>query len=139
MANDDEPSTDKVQSHMNELFNIGNGNNDNSFPLNLSYVQRIQNLELNIRNSKLKAFIEDSKSGCYYDFIEDMKLISYKGKIYVPESLCGRTLGWYHHYLNHPGGDCLANTLSTVCYWKGLTSQAKGFCKKCNKCQVSEK
>ena len=139
MANDDEPSTDKVQSHMNELFNIGNRNNDNGFPLDLSDVQRIQNLELNIRNSKLKAFIEDSKSGYYYDFIEDMKLILYKGKIYVPESLRGRTLGWYHHYLNHPGGDRLANTLSTVCYWKGLTSQAKGFCKKCNKCQVSKK
>jgi hypothetical protein len=139
MENDDEPSTDKVQSHMNELFNIGRENNDNGFPLDLSDVQRIQNLELNIRNSKLKAFIEDSKSGYYYDFIEDMKLILYKGKIYVPESLRGRTLGWYHHYLNHPGGDRLANTLSTVCYWKGLTSQAKGFCKKCNKCQVSKK
>ena len=139
MANDDEPSTDKVQSHINELFNIRNGNNDNGFPLDLSDVQRIQDLELNIRNSKLKAFIEDSKSGYYYDFIEDMKLILYKGKIYVPESLRGRTLGWYHHYLNHPGGDRLANTLSTVCYWKGLTSQAKGFCKKCNKCQVSKK
>jgi len=54
-----------------------------------------------------------------------MKLILFKGKIYVPESLCGHTLGWYHHYLNHPGGDHLANTLPTVCYWKGLTSQAK--------------
>jgi len=80
MANDNEPSTNepstnKVQSHMNKLFNIGNRNNDNGFPLNLSDVQRIQNLELNIRNSKLKAFIEDSKSGYYYDFIEDMKLI----------------------------------------------------------------
>ena len=31
MANNDEPSTDKVQSHMNELFNIGNRNNDNGF------------------------------------------------------------------------------------------------------------
>jgi len=56
MANDDEPSADKVQSHMNELFNIRNRNN--GFPLDLSDVQRIQNLELNIRNSKLKAFIE---------------------------------------------------------------------------------
>ena len=114
MANDDEPSTDKVQSHMNKLFNIGNRNNNSGFPLNLSDVQRIQNLELNIRNSKLKAFIEDSKSGYYYDFIEDMKLILYEGKIYVPESLRRRTLGWYHHYLNHSGGDRLANTLSTV-------------------------
>jgi len=124
---------------MNELFNIRNRNNDNGFPLDLSDVQRIQNLELNIRNSKLKAFIDDSKSRYYYDFIEDTKLILYKGKIYVPEFLCGHTLGWYHHYLNRPGGDRLANTLSTVCYWKGLTSQAKGFCKKCNTCQVSKK
>jgi len=62
MANNDELSTDKVQSHINELFNIGNRNNDNGFPLDLSDVQRIQNLELNLRNSKLKVFIDDSKS-----------------------------------------------------------------------------
>jgi len=47
MANDDEPSTDKVQSHMNNLLNIENRHNNYGFPLNLSDVQRLQNLELN--------------------------------------------------------------------------------------------
>jgi len=55
MANDDEPSTDKVQNHMTKLFNIGNRNNDNGFPLDLSDVQRIQNLKLNIKNSRVKS------------------------------------------------------------------------------------
>jgi hypothetical protein len=59
----------------------------------------------------------------------------YEGKIYVPESLHGCTIEWYHYYLNHPGGDCLPNTLLQVCYWKGLTHQAKQFAKACQQCQ----
>jgi Integrase core domain. len=59
----------------------------------------------------------------------------YEDKIYVPQSLRGRTIEWYHYYLNHPGGDRLANTLFQVCYWKGLTHQAKQFAKGCQQCQ----
>jgi hypothetical protein len=63
----------------------------------------------------------------------------YDGKIYVPESLRGRTPEWYHYYLNHPGGDRLANTLLQVCYWKGLTHQAKQIAKACPQCQKFKK
>ena len=45
------------------------------------------------------------------------------------------TLNWYHHYLNHPGGDRLANTIKQNCYWKGLSNQAKQFVKTCKICQ----
>ena len=48
-------------------------------------------------------------------------------------------LEWYHHYLNHPGGDRLANTLLQVCYWKGLTAQAKKLAKHCPVCQKFKK
>ena len=55
--------------------------------------------------------------------------------MYVPKSLRRRTLEWYHHYLNHPGGDRLYHTLQTVCYWKGMSTQATDFCKRCEVCQ----
>jgi hypothetical protein len=62
-------------------------------------------------------------------------LVTYEDKIYVPKSLHCRTLEWYHHYLNHPGGDRLYHTLSMVCYWKGMSTQAANFCKRCDDCQ----
>ena len=142
MAQNDEneSSTSKIQRQMNEMFNLEQDeSNDNGFPLQLSEVQRIQSIELEMRHSKLKALLEDKTSGYGYGEIEGFNLITHKGKMYVPQSLRGRTLGWYHHYLCHPGGDRLSNTLSTVCYWKGLTSQAKSFCKKCDKCQRLKK
>jgi Integrase core domain. len=64
----------------------------------------------------------------------------YGDKIYVPESLRGCMIEWYHYYLNHPGGsDCLAKTLLQVCCWKGLTHQAKQFAKACPQCQKFKK
>ena len=45
------------------------------------------------------------------------------------------TLNWYHHYLNHPGGDRLANTIKQNCYWKGFSNQAKQSVKTCKFCQ----
>jgi Integrase core domain. len=63
----------------------------------------------------------------------------YEDKIYVPQSLRGRTIEWYHYYLNHPGGDRLANTLLQVCFGKGLTHQAKQFAKACQQCQRFKK
>ena len=71
--------------------------------------------------------------------IDEYDLLTYKDKIYVPQPLCGHTLSWCHLYLCHPGGDRLANTLSSVCYGKGMTSQAKSFCKKCGSCQKYKK
>ena len=41
------------------------------------------------------------------------------------------TIEWYHHYLNHPGGERLYKTLNKVCYWKGMPSQCITFCKRC--------
>ena len=62
-------------------------------------------------------------------------MVTYEDKIYVPQSLRRRTLEWYHHFLNHPGGDRLYHTLNTVCYWKGMSTQAATLCKRCDECQ----
>ena len=44
-------------------------------------------------------------------------------------------MGWYHHYLNQPGGERLYKTLEQVCYWKGMVAQCIYFCKRCKECQ----
>ena len=35
--------------------------------------------------------------------VEDVELVHYKNKIYIPAALQGRVLAWYHEYLAHPG------------------------------------
>ena len=71
--------------------------------------------------------------------VEGVKLIHFCKKMYVPTSLRQRALKWYHHYLCHPGGDRLANTLKEVCVWKGMVTQARSLGKLCRECQKFKK
>ena len=109
---------------------------DEGFPLNLPIVQQAQKEELNIRNSKLKQLVNNKKSGYKLNTLDEIELITYENKIYVPKSLRQRTIEWYHYFLNHPGGDRLYKTINQVCYWKGMASQANNFCQKCRECQL---
>ena len=69
-----------------------------------------QQKELKKRRSILKKLIEDKNLRYTISNIDDVKLVLKDDKIYIPESMREATLNWYHHYLNHPGGDRLANT-----------------------------
>ena len=109
---------------------------DEGFPLNLPAVQKAQQTELNKKNSKLKLLINDKKSGYNISTLDEIELVTYEDKIYVPKTLRKRTLEWYHYFLNHPGGDRLYNTINRVCYWKGMATQANNFCQKCKGCQL---
>ena len=109
------------------------------FPLAKELIREEQRKELRKRNSDLKKLIDDKDSGYYFEDIDDVKLIVKDTKIYIPVSMRETTLNWYHHYLNHPGGDRLGNTIKETCYWKGLSSQAKKFVKTCQVCQKHKK
>ena len=67
--------------------------------------------------------------------LDGFTLVAYEGRIYVPVALRQRTMEWYHHYLNHPGGERLYKTLEKVCYWKGMVAQCIQLCKRCPECQ----
>ena len=107
---------------MKELFAINATTMSGGFPLNLSLVQEEQNKE----RSKLKTNLEDIQSEFHkQQELDDAKIIFYRNNIYVPKTLRKHTIDLYHYYLNHPGGDRLANTLQEVCYWKGMVNRAK--------------
>ncbi len=110
-----------------------------AFPLELSQVRRIQQQELNKRNSKLKRLVEDNKSEYHIKTFENVELVLYKDKIYVPNKLRDKTINWYHHYLCHPGSDRLYHTLNRVCYWKGMAKACISHCQKCPICQRGKK
>ena len=105
------------------------------FPLHLPLVQKVQQNELMKKSSKLKQLINDKKSGYHVITLDNVEIIAFKNRIYVPHSLRQRTIEWYHHYLNHPGGDRLYKTIAKIGYWKGMTSQCSTFCQKCLDCQ----
>ena len=90
-----------------------------------------QQLEFNKKNSHIKSLIDDKDSGYHFGNVDDVNLILKQNKIYIPESMRETTLNWYNHYLNHPGGDRLGNTIKETCSWKGSSSQAKKNVKTC--------
>ena len=84
------------------------------FPLNLSLVRKVQQHELKT-NKTLKQMVNNNDEKYNLSSLEDVELIIYKNRIYVPKALRNKTLAWYHHFLNNPGGDRLYNTLKQVC------------------------
>jgi hypothetical protein len=123
---------------LEELLNL-EGDETEGFPLEIQRLKSAQDAELS-RNKKLQKEIiqKDSKYG--WDTYDNVRLLTYKEKLYVPpEKLRTATLNWYHHYLCHPGGDRLANTIGTTCKWPGLIHQAREWCVKCSTCQKFKK
>ena len=82
-------------------------------------------------NSKISTYILYRGSGYSMQALDDVKIICYDRKIYVPQSMRRRVLYWYHFYLNRPDGCRLAKTILEVCYRKGLFTQSELFAKTC--------
>ena len=116
------------------LFAIARGVGEGTFPLERTLLQREQLNELKQPSSKIKQFIDDDSSDYHMGTIDDVELIMYQDRIYIPRTLRDRTLDWFHHYLNHPGGDRLGNTIAQTCYWNGLMNAAKKYVKRCKTC-----
>ena len=71
--------------------------------------------------------------------LENVEIICYDSKVYVPQSLSRRVIDWYHFFLNRPVVSRLAKTIRGVFYWKGLVTQAELFAKTCKICQQFKK
>ena len=71
--------------------------------------------------------------------VENVELIHYNGKIYVPQTLRERILEWYHDFLVHPGKTRMEATIRNNFSWPGLTPDVETYCKTCHECQVFKK
>ena len=65
--------------------------------------------------------------------MEDTKLTTLNGKIYIPEKLQLQTVAWYQKYLSHPGQVRTEQTLRQHFTWPGLRTNVEKFCKTCKK------
>ena len=121
-SDNNEPCTRKDQCRGNKLFAIGREENtDNCFPLKLLIVQREKQKEQKNIKSSLNTYISDQASGYCKQELDDVEIICYDSKIYVPKSLCIRVLDWYHFYLNPPGGSRLAKKPGMCVIGKALS------------------
>ena len=101
--------TRKAQCCANELLALGRVENKKyCFPLIILIVQIEKQKELININFKLSTYISDWGSGYSMQALDNIEIIWYDSKIYVPQSLRGSVLDWCHFYHNNPAGSRLA-------------------------------
>ena len=52
--------------------------------------------------------------------VEGKDLITYKKRIYIPDSLKERVMEWYDTYLVHPGSTRMISTIQGIMHWHGM-------------------
>ena len=104
------------------------------FPLDLENVAHEQQ-----KDKGLHAKCKKDKQKYKTEVRQDVKLITYEGRVYIPPCLRDNVLNWYHHYLQHPGANRMYNTIKQTVYWPGLQLQCERLCARCKACQLSKK
>ena len=69
------------------------------------------------------------------DRVQSIDLITYNGKIVVPQLLQKRMLQWYHSYLLHPGQERTQATIQQHFYWPNMRVDIQSHVKSCDICQ----
>jgi hypothetical protein len=107
---------------LEEVLNL-EGEETEHFPLETQCLKSVQNADFS-QDKKLQQ--EMTKKNPKYGWTHQyggVRLIAYKDKLYIPKNQQAATFNWYHHFLCHPGGERLANTIGAVCKWPGLTHE----------------
>ncbi len=60
-------------------------------------------------------------------------------RLVIPKPLQRRAVGWYHHYLQHPGHTRLEENIEAVMYWTGMRDTIRKHVKTCRSCQINKK
>ena len=66
--------------------------------------------------------------------VEGKELITYKNKIYIPDTLKDRVMDWYHTYLIHPGVTRMLSTIHSIFHWHGMRKDIEKFVQTCDIC-----
>ena len=105
------------------------------FPIQLQLL--IQNSQSKDRS--LRKRLKENPNHYKKKAIENVQVITYKDRIFVPKKLRNRALTWYHHYLCHPGRDRMYKTMAATLYWDNMETDVSKFTKTCPTCQRFKK
>ena len=88
---------------------------EEEFPMSPRLIHKCQ-----LTDKHLKKLMKEEKSKFTLWTIENIQLIHYEDKIYIPHKLQSRIISWYHHYLIHPGETRMEETFHSIFYWPSL-------------------
>jgi hypothetical protein len=103
------------------------------FPMSPDIIAREQK-----KDSQLQEVMKKSETFSEIT-IERSTVITYDGKIYIPQSLIKRIVWWYHTNLQHPGITCMEATLSQNLTWSNLKNDVEAAVKNCHEYQLDKK
>ena len=90
---------------------------ENIFPVHLKEIQAKQ-----VKDRDLRQKVKTNPSHFQKTVVEQVKVITYKNRLYVPKDRRTRMVKWYHHYLYHPGEARMHKTLASTLYWEKMKS-----------------
>ncbi|GFH56268.1 hypothetical protein CTEN210_12744 [Chaetoceros tenuissimus] len=139
MTNEDTTeSEEKFETLLNEIF-LHDDDDEEGFPLEYTRIRKAQEQDLSTKRISAEK-IENDKSGRYgVKMYDNERLMTYRGRIYVPPSLTTPAIQWYHWILQHPGKDKLLRTLQMHCAWPGMQKDIEEYTKACRECQLYKK
>ena len=105
------------------------------FPMQPELIKKYQNKDRELQKKAMKTKGTKFSS----QKVENVELIHYDGKIYIPKPLRQRIISWYHQYLIHPGRTRMEATIRHNFTWPGLTPEIEEHCKTCPSCQLFKK
>jgi transposase InsO family protein len=103
------------------------------FPMRPSLIANEQQ-----KDKTLKKNFRSNKQDFEIRRVEGSDLLTYQGKIVIPDSLQGRIIAWYHKYLAHPGETRMEATLRTLYVWPRMRQQIQYHVRKCKQCQLAK-
>ena len=104
------------------------------FPVNLKTIHEHQ-----VSDRSLRRRLKTNPADYNKLKVEQIQVIAYKNRIYIPKELRSKVLEWYHHYLCHPGKTRMYKTIASTMYWENMDKDIAAFTKACPTCQRFKK
>jgi hypothetical protein len=128
------PMMDNVpQASMQSLMSLNNLDHSNDdFLIDMQCIAREQE-----KDAKIQRLIKEKKHEKVIgsNMVDGVCVITFHGKVWVPENLQERLVEWYHNVLQHARKNRMINTISQTFAWKGLTTSVENHVDTCNSCQ----
>jgi hypothetical protein len=122
---------------LNLVF-ANHGEENEIYPLSTIEIAEAQQ-----KDQELKVYFKQNaktpKEDMHFQLIEDTKVLCKNDKLIIPASIQHRAVGWYHHYLQHPGHSSFEETMRSVMYWKGVHNTIRSYVKSCRSCQINKR
>jgi Integrase zinc binding domain len=91
-----------------------------------------------VKDKKLQKKIRESPQDYTMMKVEGYNLLSYQGKIVIPDSLQGQIIARYHKYQAHPGMMRMEAMLHTAYVWSSMQERIRRHVGKCKECQQNK-